>query len=411
MFLYFSFKYIIDWVSLFYGGVMKLVVFVDDERLILRGLKNVFKDQENKYVFFKSAQEAITYMTDHKVDLLCTDIQMPVMDGFDLLRYVKENYPQTMRVALSSFSQKSQVKKLLNESLAQVYVFKPWDDAELKSAIFKLLNTQTSLYSHEMLEFIDRLESLPTLPEIYTNLTNMVLRNDPVEDISKLIEEDQAVTSVILRVANSAFYGRVTGNIPQAIMNIGLENLKAIVLANAVFQELSVDLTILLEMWQHATLSNKIASAIYSKCLNKSIPSLFASAGLLHDIGKLVMYHTFKNYKDLLKRAHDENTSLLEIELDEFGLTHQDLGAYLLNWWDLPYAYTEVAMFHHRPFDYRVIDKELLSVIHLAHCYAERAYNDADDIKLDEKAFAYLNEDKDTLEAMLRDELDWSPYE
>jgi len=390
---------------------MKVILFVDDEKLIINGLKKVFNDKQHKYIFMTSSLEALDYIKSHHVDLLCTDIVMPEMDGLELLRQVKIINSEVLRVALTSMRSTAIIRSLISENLAHLYLFKPWDEIEIKRNIFKILSMQSALYSSDTIDMLHKLESIPTLPHIYNRLTEMVIKDEPIEDIAALIEEDQSLTSIILRVANSAFYGRKTGNIPQAIMNIGLDNLKSIVLANSVFQELTEDMGMLLDMWQHATNSNKLMTAIYEKCLNKNVPSLFASAGLLHDIGKVILYHNYEDYRKILNRRKDEKISLVDLEIEELGLGHQDLGAYLLNIWDLPYAYVEVAMFHHRPIDHRIINRELVAVAHLAHYYSTKYMHDDDGIELDKKVFTILKIDEFCVESLIKHELGWRIYD
>lgn len=390
---------------------MKVILFVDDENLMITGLKKVFNDKQHKYIFTTSSLEALDYIKNNKVDLLCTDILMPEIDGLDLLREAKKINPEILRVALTSMRSTSIVRSIVSENLAHLFLFKPWDEIEIKRNIFKILSMQSALYSSDIIDMLLKLDSIPTLPHIYNRLTDMIIKDEPIEDIAGLIEEDQSITSVILRVANSAFYGRKTGSIPQAIMNIGLDNLKSIVLANSVFQELTDDMGMLLEMWQHATHSNKLMTAIYEKCLHKTVPSLFASAGLLHDIGKVILYHNYEDYREILVRRKEENISLVDLEVEELGLGHQDLGAYLLNVWDLPYAYVEVAMFHHRPLDHRIINRELVAVAHLAHYYSNKYMHDDDGIELDKKVFTLLKIDELCVEELINHELGWRLYD
>lgn len=390
---------------------MKTILFVDDEAVMIRDLKRVFDDESHNYIYMTNAHDAMAYLKTHHVDLLCTDIVMKDMDGFDLLRHVKSHYPNTIRIALTAMNQTHHVKKLVNENLAQLYLFKPWHDVELKMNIYKILNMKQALYSDDIMNMLHELKDLPTLPEIYTRLTGMVANNTDVDEIAALIEEDQAIASVILRVANSAYYGRKTGSINQAIMNIGLDNLKAIVLANSVFQEMTEDMGMLLDMWQHATNANKLTTAIYSEILKKPIPSLFASVGLLHDIGKVILYHSYDDYRKILKESLDNRQTLLALEIDELGVSHQDLGAYLLNLWDLPFAYVEVAMFHHRPMDHRIINREIVSVAHIAHYYSSKYLRDDIIDQLDEKVFPILKIEKETVEDLIKHELGWRIYD
>ncbi|MCH4886926.1 response regulator [Acidaminobacter sp. JC074] len=385
---------------------MKVILFVDDENLIIRNLKNIFDDNMYEYVFKNSGVDALEYIKAHPVDLLCTDIIMPDMDGFQLLDYVKKHYPKIMRIALTDIGHPNLVRKLSLENLAQLHVFKPWNDTDLKANIIKIMKMQTALHTEEMMKMLQALDSLPTLPDIYETLVEMVSMDAPVDDIAALIEEDQSTASVILRVANSAYYGRKTGSIHQAVMNIGLNNLKSIIIANSVFEELTDDMGMLMDMWQHSTLVNKLVTAIYSECLKKPIPGIFASAGLLHDIGKVVLYHNYEDYRNIIDLASETGISINEYEKVLFGVTHQDLGAYLLNLWGLPFAYVESSMHHDKPMDHRIINKELVAVVHLANYYAN-CYRREEEYSADLKVYTFLKLEKDHVEKMLCDEFKW----
>lgn len=383
---------------------MKTVMFVDDEKLMLRSLKRIFTDNEHNYIFLGSAEEALEYLDGHVVDILCSDISMPNMDGFELFRAVKSKYPKVTRIALGNFSQKKDIEKMLRENLAGMFLFKPWNDKEVKASVENALEMKSALMTKEIIDFINKIDNLPSVPLLYNELIELVLEDKDIEEISKLIEQDQAITAKILRVANSAFYGRKTGSIIQAIMNIGLNNLKIIVLANSVFEGSNTDMKGIVKLWTHTINTNRFASAIYSECLNKNIPSMFASAGLLHDIGKVVLYYQYnKVYKTLINKSDEEDVSMASLEKEAFGVTHQDLGAYLLDWWELPFAYVEAAMFHHRPLDSRVVNKELVSVIHLANFYSNKYFkNGEDNLHLEEEVFERLNLKKEEVEAVTK---------
>lgn len=348
---------------------MKVVMFVDDEKLITRGLMRIFADGEHKYVYMNSAHDALEYMEEHHVDLLCTDIMMPEMDGMELLRIVKKGYPQTTRIALSNFNN-NHIRKLVEENLAQFYVFKPWKDHEFIQNIHKIVNMQRALYTRDMLKMINTIEKLPTLPSIYNQLTEMIVKECNVEKISELIEQDPAISASVLKVANSAYYGRRTGNLSSAIMNIGLTELKHIVLTHAVLDLVSEDEVSFKRLWKQASLSNKILTGIYLEVLKKPISNLYASAGLLHNIGRLVFVANEIDYKNLIESDRSEQ-EICQLEKENFGVCHQDLGGFLLNSWDLPFGYVEAAMYHHRPSDFRIINRELVSVVHIAHHFTE----------------------------------------
>ncbi len=349
------------------------VMFVDDEKFILSSLKRLFKNAEFSTVFMNSGKEALEYLEENKVDLVISDIRMPEMDGFEFLSKVKEKYHETGRIALSGFSDNKIIYRLLNENIAKLYLFKPWDNEELKATVKRILQMEQTLLDSNLLELIGELDELPALPDIYTKISTLIKEEASVEKITTLIEEDQAIASKILRIANSAFYGKKTGTISQAVMLIGLNNLKNLILTNSMFDKTTGNMKAIERLWKHTVSTNIITHLIYEECLDKAVPQEYSSAGLLHDIGKVVLYLYFSDSYALLNEHSEESGKLLEeLEMEHYGVTHQELGAYLLNWWELPFTYVEVAMHHHRPFDERVISKELVSVIYLASHYSSQ---------------------------------------
>ena len=71
-------------------------------------------------------------------------------------------------------------------------------------------------------------------------------------------------------------------------------------------------------------------------------------------------------------RSIEEKKPLHDLEIEIFGVSHEMIGAYLLDWWELPYAFVESAMFHHNPFDSRIVNNELLYVMNIANHYSKK---------------------------------------
>lgn len=382
---------------------IKTVMFVDDEKFILRSLRRLFKNENYNSIFMNSGKEALEYLEENSIDLIVSDIRMPNMDGYELLSKVKEKYPKVLRVALSGFTESRTIYKLIERNIAKIYLFKPWDNNELKKNIHRILEFEDTLTDNKILELINNLDSIPSLPKLYQDLTAMLDKDASIEDVGKMIEKDQAISSKVLRLANSAFYGRKTGDISQAIMSIGLNNLKNLVLASTFFKPSEDEIAELDKLWEHSVNTNKLTLMIYDQLLGKKIPALYGSAGLLHDIGSVIFYMFFKEKYTQLNKASDESF-LLDEERQEFGITHQDIGAYLLNWWELPYAYSEAAMYHHMPSDDRVVNKELVSVVHIANYYSlVHVMEDKPHYYLDAKAFSILGIKSEAVDELIND--------
>ncbi len=372
---------------------MKKILFVDDEKQILRALKRLFMNSKYEVMFSDNASDALELLKNEHFDLLITDIRMPEIDGIELLKQAKMSSPLTLRVALSGYTDNKKIYSALEENLVKHYIFKPWDNKELQLIIDKLFELEDVLSDKHLLNLINNLDELPTVPDLYSQLCRMVEESADIEAIAKKLEEDPSIASKLLRVANSAFYGAKTGSISQAIMYIGLINVKNIVLTNGIFTSMGIDRDLQRTLWNHVSLTNKLMNAIYQKCLFKKIPNTFASAGLLHDIGRVIVYKYFmEDFKIVLTELEEKpDLNITDIEADIMGVDHQRIGGYLLNWWDIPVPIVEAAVYHHDPMNEAVMNRELVSVIHIANYYAWKLLDDKTSRQgFDERVYDFL---------------------
>ncbi len=347
---------------------MKSILFVEDEEYVVKSLEESLSESGYTTHVANNGQEALEMLSDTHFDIVISDVMMPDMDGVDFLETVKNDHPSTLRLALSGYSESTKIPKALEDNVAKLYMRKSWDSSEMIQTVNKMSDLQDVLSDHRILKLITSIKDLPSIPNLYYDIASMIRQEKDIEKIAAEIMKDQAVTSQILRVANSAFYGAKTGSLLQAIMYIGLSNVKNIVLTNSVFDLETVQNFNVSLLWEHAVMTNKMAHLIYEECLGKKMPVIYASAGLLHDIGKILMYKYYDvKYEELIEEARNGHGRIVDLEFKHLELTHQELGGYLLNWWDLPLPIVEATLYHHRPLDPRVINKELVSVIHIAN--------------------------------------------
>lgn len=350
----------------------KSILFVDDEAQILRSLNRLFLDKDYQVFLAHNGNEALEILDTENIDLIISDIKMPNMNGYELLKKVKEKYPKVLRVAFSGYTDNNKIIQALENNLAKLYLFKPWNNNTLLSTIDKIFEFENILKSKNLLNLINNLDHLPTLPFLYQDLCSLIEKDADIDEISKKIEEDQAIASRILRVVNSAFTSTKTGSVKDAILYLGLSNVKHIVLSNSVFLSTQLNPFLTDLLWKHVNLTNRIVIFTYKKLLQKKIPKTYESAGLLHGIGKVVLLNNFHDeYIKIFKRIMIEpQLNIIDLEKESLGVSHQEIGAYLLDWWEIPYPIVESALFHHNPLDPRIINKELVSIIHIAGTYA-----------------------------------------
>lgn len=357
---------------------MKTILFVDDESNILRALNRAFRNLEFECYYATGVKEAIeVFLKVERLDMLVTDIKMPNFDGIRLLKLFKEASPDTVRVAITGYASASSITEAISKNLAKQYYYKPWNNDLLIDGIRKMFALEDRLKDSKIFDIVQKFESIKTLPKLYNELTLYIQRDKSIEDITGIIERDPAITSNVLRIANSAFYAAKTGNIQQAIMFIGLNNLKQIVLSYEIAQMQSAMSSKCESIWTHCNRTNLIFQELYVKLFKVKVPPVISAAGIVHDIGKIIMLQIYGDdyYHKILNQSHSDD-DLLELEKAFYGIDHSTLGGYFLNWWSFPLDLVETTLYHHIPQDPDLSNRTLTSMMCIASQIETTEYKD-----------------------------------
>lgn len=351
------------------------VLFVDDERSILKSLERLFFYSDIDALFADSGAEGLKILGNQPIDIVVSDMKMPEMDGHQFLRQVKKSFPGTTRIILSGYASENELFESIIDGSNSLYLLKPWKGEELKTTIEHIFAARDLYRNLSIFEFANKLENLSMIPGIYNSVSNLIEQDADISAIANVIEGDPTVTASVLRVVNSAFYNIKTASITQAITFLGLPVVKSIVLSCGLLQSVRIQVPPfnLQRLARHATRTNMLVSAIYAKVYGSAMPDSIATAGLLHNIGFVLFLHYFpEKYKLILQEYLNlEGQELLPVlEKERIGVTHAELGGYLLDWWALPYSIVECALFHNTPLHGSVINHQPVMAVHLASYYA-----------------------------------------
>lgn len=386
----------------------KRLLFVDDEKSILRALERLFFDSDYEILTAESGEEGLQILADIPVDIVVSDMRMPGMDGHQFLNKVKLLYPSTTRLILSGYADEKVILNSLIDGSNQLYLFKPWDGEGLKKKIEKLLEARDLYRNSLLVSVINSLENLSLITGIYNSVCSLIDQDADISEIAKVIENDAAVTAAVLRVVNSSFYNVKTGSITQAITFLGLSVVKSIVLSCSLTNFVTSDIPLfsINRLSRHASVSNLFMVKIYSELLHKKLPDSLVTAGLLHNLGFILCVHYFpEKYKRVAEvySKHSGKISLIQIEKENFGMTHAEIGGYLLDFWGIPYQTVECALFHHEPLHSAVIDQEAVGVIHIANYYAWKSVCSELAQSLDERVFSVLHIEQHECDFLLKE--------
>ena len=258
---------------------------------------------------------------------------------------------------------------------------------------------------HELAANITRLTSFPDVAFRINELLSD--ESSSAADIGALIEPDPALSAALLRIANSAMYsiGGTVSTVARAVTVVGLREVRDLafgICANKTFEGIPNELITVDDFWKHSLYCAVAAQSIGRRAGICTGESLF-TAGLLHDIGHLVMFNQCPEpSRDSLKLSLEENDGLSPYlsERKIFGFDHMQVGAELARQWRLPDRLLECIEYHHEPFAGDEATDAVLAV-HLANSIAVLAELDSNNLDdappVDSRAFTELGLSPDVI--------------
>jgi HD-like signal output (HDOD) protein len=355
---------------------MKDILFVDDERDLLDGLRaRLYKHRHDwNMVFVASGAEALAVFERQPIDLIVSDVRMPGMDGGQLLTTVKQRWPTTVRIIVSGYADPVQAVRLT--SLCHQYIAKPCDSRVLENTIERCFNLQDVLAQEPLRRVVGRIGKLPALPKTYDRLQAALSQpNVTVGEIADIVTADAAIASKVLQITNSAFFRlrKPMVRIKDAVTYLGFATIRNLVLSAEIFSQwksprnsLGVDPE---QLQNHAQLA---AAACKSLAGGRVTPDDAWLAGLLHDIGYWVLAQECPDeLEKALELSRSQGLPLADCERLTTGATHAEIGAYLLGLWGLPYSIVEAVALHHAPGSVSPQGYDLLGALAVSHALLE----------------------------------------
>jgi HD-like signal output (HDOD) protein len=353
------------------------ILIVDDEPAVLEAMRGQLATQADFQVTVvteAAAALAALDLTPH--DMVIADMRMPGMDGVALLEAVRDRHPQVARVALSTKADRESVGRAL--TVAQQFLSKPTNGHALRLQLTRVFNLQARLQDGALRAVIGRMDKLPSAPAVYLELTKAVARPEVgLADIADIVDCDAAVSAKVLQLVNSAYFGlaQPISSIHQAVLYLGVDLLKSLALTAHV---LSKEQTTRLDgfsmniLQQQSMLCAQLANRLVD---DQGLGDEAYAGGLIHDIGKVVLAVGMpKEFGEVLRTARFRKVPSHVVEQELLGVTHADIGAYLLGAWGLPFATVEAVAYQHTPSAVTAGSRPVLAAIHLADALVKAAY-------------------------------------
>jgi putative nucleotidyltransferase with HDIG domain len=236
----------------------------------------------------------------------------------------------------------------------------------------------------QMVEKLDRIKEIPTLPSIVFELNRLLQDPDTsVARISQTIEKDQAMALKILKLVNSAFYGfkSKVSDIRSAVIMLGFNAVRNAIVSVSVIEAFAKKIKLtdfdITDFWKHSLAVAVTSKSISYKARINSPDNCFVG-GLLHDVGKVIMAQYFQDlFAGVWNASRQEAIAFHEAERNRVPANHPVIGAHLASRWQLPQGLTEAIRWHH---DYQPSSQnaEFSLIIYLANIIVNSYDQDPD---------------------------------
>lgn len=297
-----------------------------------------------------SAADAMGFLAEGRFDGVIAGLR-DLNDSLGFLQQVAASHSSARRFLRAEVCE-------INPEIVTKHTILPraWNAGLIDEAINRSLALAHWQSNPALVEIISAIHKIPTLPTLYTEITEALKKDCSAEEIAQLISKEPGITAKLIQFVNSgqAALNRRISNPVEAVMFFGTQRLRTLVLLSSMFTRFdgakcaafSLD-QFFKNSLQVATWSSAIAM---SECKNKELADLCFTSGLLHDFGVLLLASSLpERCKQAFKFAIERKISADCAEFEIFGITHADLGGFILATWNLPFPIINAVGNHHTP--------------------------------------------------------------
>lgn len=225
---------------------------------------------------------------------------------------------------------------------------------------------------------VNRVRNLPTLPQIIPQLMRVLDNpNASAAEVGKVISADQALMAKVLKLVNSAIYGlpRRISTLSQATVILGFNAVRNTAIAATVFKyfgKFGDGIFDRWQFWQHS-LGCAVASKVIARHTGNQDPEEAFTAGLFHDIGKIVIdQFVHQDFLKICDRVCTDGVRMIDAEMEILGVSHAQIGGWLVRKWNLPAPLVNAVVYHHEPHLAGQASR-IVSIVHLGDALARLA--------------------------------------
>jgi len=321
------------------------ILLVDNANRELTSVKSALQD-DHQLTLVDDAFNALAVLAKKKYDLVITVFTLDKMDGEELLKSITTEYPSIVRVLIIDTLSSDVAKKVSN--VAHQLFCQPIDTSKVCITIKKLSPCKQAVTKEAIIKAVAKVKTLPSPPKVYMQLNAMLQdSNTDSQKIAEVITQDPALTAKVLQFSNNSFLkGKSVNSINDAITRMGVDTLCCIVMTAEMFSyQVDIEGFDIEKEQLHALATAKLAASL----VKPEFKQQAMIAGLLHDIGKLVLYQIDGKLTKTFFKHKSTNSDNLPLEKKVFSSNHCHIGGYLLHLWSFSYKTIEAIILHHNP--------------------------------------------------------------
>ncbi|MDQ8181757.1 HDOD domain-containing protein [Pelagicoccus sp. SDUM812005] len=351
------------------------ILIVDEAAQALQNYRDALAPKASQWRidYADSAAQGLQAAQENTPDVIIAALALADGKGAEILAQLEAIAPDAQRFITATEADKPQLESTFGASFQ--YLPSPCPAPRLISEIQRCVAIDNWLGNPRIKELVAQMGEFPSLPPIYLKVVSALnSRHADTESIAQAIAGDLAISAKVLQTVNSSFYGfdEKIGNIAETINILGTDCVKNLVLAIQVFNSIggtADQKAITDELWHHsmsvAVAARRIA---HYETRNEKAAEEAYTAGLMHDIGKLVLLNAAPEaFAQARELALEKSIPQIEVETQVLGCNHAETGAYVLARWGMPTNLTEAVALHHDPVNSFGKSFSALAAVHVAN--------------------------------------------
>jgi len=375
----------------------KLACVIGDSSVannINKYVKNLGSDVEVlSFSSFERLQKSVNFEI---IDYLIYEIEQMEADYEIVMKIMKTKFPHIIRIIISD--KMSENLLISTHELVHMIFEKKNINMCLKDMFARANKLRVFLQNKDLIKIVNSYDTKSYLKSSDVAILQQIQRPDvSLKLISDLIENDLFLSTKVLQMANMAIFGNIkrVNNIQTAVISLGLNIIRALILNIRLFGEESSRNHLLKYFKELETHSNQVANdvvhVIEALGLDSSLQKDAFTAGFIHDIGRMIIIEKIKDWEKIAHQSKIEKASKCDAEKKLIGTTHAEIGAFFLCVWGFPMEIVEAVAYHHKPSDYNGTGNLVLMITHITEALNQKHSSEGIEFFLDSLDPEYLD--------------------